>query len=363
MLSGSVDSTISIVPAYQHDMFNMFRLLSQSALTIEDAVLQHGDCDAGRPDFVEFTAVVEDAASKSQDRCELTPGLYISEVNNHRVTRWAPDGSSEAEIVVGGFGRGSRLGQLAGPKGLCFDAHGIFYVAEAGNRRVTRWCPKEHGALAAGGQTVCTEMEEPGGICLGGHGEIYFADVRGHSVGCCRDGDVAIVAGGRGPGDALDQLDRPVDVAVDSEGFLYVAEFGNDRVTRWKDKTCQVIAGGRGWGDALEQLASPTAICLQETRDGVSVLVAEAGNHRVSRWTPGQTRCNVVVGGVGSLPELETPSGLCFDAADGSVYVADARHSVVVFGAVCRPARHAFEGSASMSVGTGLRTLRLWIQG
>ena len=107
-----------------------------------------------------------------------------------------------------------------------------------------------------------------------------------------------------------------------------MAESGNDRVTRWKDKTCEVIAGGRGSGDALEQLASPTAICLQESRDGVSVLVAEAGNHRVSRWTPGMTRCEIVVGGVGSLPELETPSGLCYDAADGSIYVADTRHNV-----------------------------------
>ena len=154
-----------------------------------------------------------------------------------------------------------------------------------------------------------------------------IADVRAHAVTCWTlDGSAtSIVAGGLGPGDGLDQLDRPVDVAIDSEGCLYVAELGNDRVTRWKDKTGEVVAGGTGWGDALENLASPTAICLQETPDGVCVLVAESGNNRVSRWTPGQARCEILVGGVGSLPELETPVGLCRDETDGSIYVAAAR--------------------------------------
>ena len=154
-----------------------------------------------------------------------------------------------------------------------------------------------------------------------------IADVRAHAVTCWTlDGSAtSIVAGGLGPGDGLDQLDRPVDVAIDSDGCLYVAELGNDRVTRWKDKTGEVVAGGTGWGDALENLASPTAICLQETPDGVCVLVAESGNNRVSRWTPGQARCEILVGGVGSLPELETPVGLCRDETDGSIYVAAAR--------------------------------------
>eukprot|EP00439_Symbiodinium_sp_Y106_P040042 s5216_g4.t3 len=252
-------------------------LLARDTLTIEGAVFEHGQCADGA---LEFSAVLEPSLKRFPlERCERTPGLYVSEVNNHRVTRWDLEGGGR--IVVGGFGRGSGLGQLAGPKGLCFDEHGVCYVAEAGNRRVTRWCPREgRGALAGGGQTVvgdggeCDrggELEEPGGICLGHSGELYVADVRGHAVSCWNQEfqDPCVVAGGRGPGDGLDQLDRPVDVAVDSKGFLYVAEFSNDRVTRWKDKTGEVIAGGRGSGDALEQLSSPTAICLQESKDGV----------------------------------------------------------------------------------------------
>ena len=37
----------------------------------------------------------------------LVRGLYIAELNNHRVTRWH---DSKLEIVMGGFGRGSEAG-------------------------------------------------------------------------------------------------------------------------------------------------------------------------------------------------------------------------------------------------------------
>ena len=174
------------------------RLLARDTLTIEGAVFEHGQCADGA---LEFSAVLEPSLKRFPlERCERTPGLYVSEVNNHRVTRWDLEGGGR--IVVGGFGRGSGLGQLAGPKGLCFDEHGVCYVAEAGNRRVTRWCPREgRGALAGGGQTVvgdggeCDrggELEEPGGICLGHSGELYVADVRGHAVSCWNQEPVAV---------------------------------------------------------------------------------------------------------------------------------------------------------------------------
>ena len=155
--------------------------LAESSVTIESALLEQGLSKSGGS--VEFTAVVEQAAVSRfpLHRCKLTPGLYIAEVNNHRVTRWGPGGS--CEIVVGGFGRGAGHGQVAGPKGLCFNADGVMYIAEAGNRRVTRWCLHEDRALAAGGHSITgnehagqgPQVEEPSGICMGSRGEIYVA--------------------------------------------------------------------------------------------------------------------------------------------------------------------------------------------
>ena len=82
------------------------------------------------------------------------------------------------------------------------------------------------------------------------------------------------MAGGRGPGDALDQLDRPSGVALGSDECLYVADYGNDRVMRWRLGEGEVVAGGRGWGDDLDQMAGPMGIVLEEV-NGLAILVAE----------------------------------------------------------------------------------------
>ena len=46
------------------------------------------------------------------------------------------------------------------------------------------------------------------------------------------------------------------------------------------------------------------------------------GNNRVSRWWPGQARCEVLIG-FGSLPQLQSPQDLCFDEK-GRLLVSEA---------------------------------------
>ncbi|CAJ1343657.1 unnamed protein product [Effrenium voratum] len=246
------------------------------------------------------------------------PGLYVCELNNHRVMRYAGTGG---EVVVGGFGRGSAPGQLAGPRKLCADEE-FLYLSELGNRRVTRWVPSLRGQ-AAGCEVLTGHLEEPWGICVD-RAAVYVADAKAHAVTRWVQRKGTVEAGGRGPGDGLDQLNQPVDVALDSRGRLYVAERGNDRVTRWHGRNCEIVAGGQGWGDDLEQLAGPTALALQEVGGETAVLVAEAGNNRITRWWPGQPRCEILIGGVGSLPNLDAPEGLHYDAQEGCIYVAEA---------------------------------------
>ena len=253
------------------------------------------------------------------------PGLYVCELNNHRVMRYAGTGG---EVVVGGFGRGSAPGQLAGPRKLCADEE-FLYLSELGNRRVTRWVPSLRGQ-AAGCEVLTGHLEEPWGICVD-RAAVYVADAKAHAVTRWVQRKGTVEAGGRGPGDGLDQLNQPVDVALDSRGRLYVAERGNDRVTRWHGRNCEIVAGGQGWGDDLEQLAGPTALALQEVGGETAVLVAEAGNNRITRWWPGQPRCEILIGGVGSLPNLDAPEGLHYDAQEGCIYVAVAEMNLQQF--------------------------------
>eukprot|EP00434_Breviolum_minutum_P028468 symbB.v1.2.025185.t1/scaffold2422.1/size79552/5 len=251
---------------------------------------------------------------RTQERSEFPPGLYISELNNHRLTRWTLQKNAASTVVLGGFGRGALPGQLAGPRGLA--AHrgtGTLFVAELGNQRVTGWS-FESGRWVQSHTFTGTKkipLLEPTAICVDENGPwLYIADSKAHMVSRWRlEVEMGeIVAGGLGPGETLEQLDRPTGVAVDSFGRVYVTEFGNDRVTRWTPRRGaiaadgrgwlgEVVAGGQGYGDDLEQLAGPTALTLQERGEDVSIVVCEAS--RISRWWPFQrSRCEVLVGSI-----------------------------------------------------------------
>ena len=47
--------------------------------------------------------------------------LYVSEHDNHRISRWNFTGNRSSEIVAGGHGKGNRLNQLHQPSGVFVD--------------------------------------------------------------------------------------------------------------------------------------------------------------------------------------------------------------------------------------------------
>ncbi|CAL1142653.1 unnamed protein product [Cladocopium goreaui] len=302
-------------------------LLWEDALLPTDGTLSNvlGRCEC----LVELTLVLR----AEELRPQIPPGLYISELNNHRLSRWtlAPATTPTATVVLGGLGRGQQLGQLAGPRGICGE--GAIYVAE--QQKVSCWYPQSKGFCIPGDIFLGTKtlpFLEPSGLCVH-DGWLYVADSKTHMVSrwMLKDASVGqLVAGGQGPGDALEQLNRPTAVAVDAAGRVYVSDFGNDRVVRWpgqgRSPWVEVVAGGRGEGDGLEQLAGPVALALQETKgksaDTVAIVVCEMGNQRITQWWPGQTRCELLVGGPGTCPELEGPQGVALDE-DGSIWVTE----------------------------------------
>ncbi|CAF4594873.1 unnamed protein product [Rotaria sp. Silwood2] len=176
-----------------------------------------------------------------------------------------------------------------------------------------------------------------------------------------------VVAGNKGKGDRLDQLNTPTDMIVDKEGnSLIICDWGNKRVMRWSlridttngeilisnircfgltmddqrflyvsdqekhevrrykigETTGTVVAGGNGKGDRLNQLNWPRYIFADQD---YSVYVSDCWNHRVIKWTKGAKEGIVVAGGRGegnALNQLSLPNGLFVDSS-GSVYVAD----------------------------------------
>lgn len=182
-----------------------------------------------------------------------------------------------------------------------------------------------------------------------------------------------VVAGGKGNGSRLDQLNQPTNVVVDeATDRLIICDSKNRRVVRWSlrnntqhvvivlenincfglaldkqrnlyvsdthknevrryqsDDTVGIrIAGGSGNGSRLDQLYIPTYLCIDREQN---VYIADNYNHRVMKWDRNATEGIVVAGGQGfgdSPTQLGNPDGLFVDN-DGTLYVVEnSKHQV-----------------------------------
>ncbi|CAF1682869.1 unnamed protein product [Rotaria magnacalcarata] len=106
------------------------------------------------------------------------------------------------------------------------------------------------------------------------------------------------IAGGHWKGDATNQLNEPCGLFVDDDQTVTIADWGNHRIIQWKsgDTTKgQVIAGGKGQGNGLNQLNHPTDVLIDEETD--SLIICDQGNRRVLRWSrrSGTTQGEVLI--------------------------------------------------------------------
>ncbi len=264
--------------------------------------------------------------------------VYVADLVNHRIQRWAP-GATTGSTVAGGNGPGVNANQLSSPTGVYVDGSGNVYVADYSNHRIQRWAPgATSGTTVAGGNGYgvnANQLASPFGVYVDGSWNVYVADYFNHRIQRWAPGATSgtTVAGGNGPGINANQLSNPTGVYVDGSGNVYVADFNNHRIQRWAPgaTTGTTVAGGNGQGVNVNQLAFPTGIQV----DGMgNVYVADRGNHRIQRWAPGAATGTTVAGGNGpggNANQLANPRGVYVDES-GNVYVADSdNHRIQLF--------------------------------
>ncbi|CAF3378062.1 unnamed protein product [Rotaria socialis] len=183
-----------------------------------------------------------------------------------------------------------------------------------------------------------------------------------------------VVAGGKGHGNGLHQLNEPSDVLIDKEtDSLIICDRDNRRVVRWSrrsgttqgeiligniycfglamdkqrniyvsdtekhevrrfqlgEKNGTLVAGGNGKGNGLNQLNYPRYLFVDRDH---SVYVSDNNKHRVMKWVEGAKEGIVVAGGQGegnALTQLSYPRGIFVDTL-GTLYVADSHNHRVM---------------------------------
>ncbi|CAF5016163.1 unnamed protein product, partial [Rotaria socialis] len=94
------------------------------------------------------------------------------------------------------------------------------------------------------------------------------------------------IAGGNGQGDATNQLNWPLGLFVDDDQTVVIADLRNHRIMQWKNgdtTNAQVVAGGKGQGNGLHQLNGPIDVLIDKETD--SLIICDSGNQRVVRWS------------------------------------------------------------------------------
>lgn len=263
--------------------------------------------------------------------------VYVTDLFNNRVQRFAPDG--RFLLQWGGPGRvGSGEGDFLGPAGVAVapapGADDVVYVTDNRNNRVQKFTADGEFLLQWG-----ERGSEPGQFAFAdlldtdADGNVYVADtLNNRTQKFTRDGEhvLAILPGYGGGGDGRmapppygpRTFDGPHGVAVAPDGSVYVTDWVDDVVQRFSSggELLAVIGDGpdeRGRFQGLHGIAVDAA---------GDVWVTETHNHRIQRLSA-NGRPLAMYGREGGRPgtgrrEFEFPEGIAVDCR-GNVYVTD----------------------------------------
>lgn len=172
--------------------------------------------------------------------------FYIADTGNNRIRKVDVSTGVISTVAGTGFpgvlgdGGPANMAQVNEPEGVAVDFFNNLYIADFGNSKI-RMVSSASGNISTfagtgsnsfsgdGGPATAATLNQPTGIAVDEHGNVYIADNQNNRVRkVTTTGTISTVISPTMTGIIMPFF--PEDVAVDSAGNVFVADFNNMRV-------------------------------------------------------------------------------------------------------------------------------------
>lgn len=207
----------------------------------------------------------------------FAPGgtVWVTDRDNDLVRHLGSKG--EFLGMVGPEGR--EPGRFLEPAGVAVDSSADLYVADSGNHRIEKFA-SDGSVLAVWHGSEGHPLRRPTGIALDSARDLYVIEASSEQVvELSSSGEFLSSFGGRGS--APGRFVRADGITVDSSGDVFVSDGALDRIQAFGPEG-KLLASWGGEGTALGEMNEPNGLAVDCKGD---LLVAETGNNRIAIFT------------------------------------------------------------------------------
>ncbi len=205
---------------------------------------------------------------------DQTGNLYISDMGNRVIRKVSTSGiistiaGTAGVFGYSGDGGPATAAQLGAPAGICVDALGNIYFADAGKHVIRKintagiittvaGTGNTSGYAGDGGLATSAKLYTPNDVCIDDQGNLFIADKDNHCIRkVTANGIISTIAGiggslnygftGDGGTATSAKLNKPQSISVDISGNLYISDYGNNRIRKVNTGGIIATIGGNG---------------------------------------------------------------------------------------------------------------------
>ncbi len=228
--------------------------------------------------------------------------IYVADSYNNKIRKITPAGVVSTYAGTGLQGSIDGLAASSSfynPYAICIDTSGNIYVADRFNNKIRKITSTgivstlagSGAAGAANGTGTLSTFSYPSGICLDALGNIYVADASNHLIRKITATGIVSTLAGSGVAGLTDgvgigsSFNEPTDICISASGNLYVADTYSQRIRKIATGGIVSTIAGTSYGsldgsNVVAQFAYPYGICIDPSGN---IYVTENNTSRVRK--------------------------------------------------------------------------------